>query len=81
METQTKIEYTDDGVFAIDLAKLFVIVYFDGTDNYWSGSGNYTTIISDARLYKTREHAQMVADKLIATKPIVQQVKIVKIDD
>jgi len=79
MTTQTKKEQVNLPEVKVTFSELFVIKYFDGLANYWSGSGNYTTNINEARLYKTAGHAQLIADSLLATKPQVVPVQIQEI--
>lgn len=81
VDTQTKLQQTETQDQIPDLSELFVIRYYDGKKSYWSGSGYYVDNINDARLYKTREHAQLVADTLLATKPIVIPIKIIEINE
>ena len=81
METLTQLKKTDTIDQIMDLSGLFVIKdIHDPIDiGYWSGSGNFINNINEARLYKTREHAQIIADTLLATKPIVVEVKIIEV--
>lgn len=81
LQTQPERIFSETQTTIADLSQLFVIRYFDGIYYYWSGSGLYVSNINDARLYRTREHAQLVADSLSATKPIVVPIKIVEIDE
>ena len=78
LQTQPERITTETESTIADLSQLYVVKYFDGQSWYWSGSGNYLSNINEARLYKTKEHAQLVADSLLATKPQVIPVKIVE---